>query len=63
MLFRSWELCERILREIETFVGAAAQHDDMTMILLKVNELASAAGLSGVTVDRDISLASARSGA
>ena len=30
------ELRERILREIEAFVGAADQHDDMTMILLKV---------------------------
>ena len=32
------ELRERILREIEAFVGAADQHDDMTMILLKVEE-------------------------
>ena len=32
----SSELRERILREIEAFVGAADQHDDMTMILLKV---------------------------
>ena len=32
----SGELRERILREIEAFVGAADQHDDMTMILLKV---------------------------
>ena len=30
------ELRERILREIEAFVGSADQHDDMTMILLKV---------------------------
>ncbi len=30
------ELRERILREIAAFVGEAAQHDDMTMILLKV---------------------------
>ena len=30
------ELRERILREIEAFVGGADQHDDMTMILLKV---------------------------
>ncbi|MDE3155252.1 MAG: PP2C family protein-serine/threonine phosphatase [Acidobacteriota bacterium] len=34
----SEELRERILREIEAFVGTAAQHDDMTMILLKVEE-------------------------
>lgn len=33
------ELRERILREIEAFVGAAPQHDDMTMILLKVEGL------------------------
>jgi len=32
------ELRERILREIEAFVGAADQHDDMTMILMKVDE-------------------------
>jgi len=31
------ELRERILREIDAFVGGAAQHDDMTMILLKVD--------------------------
>ncbi len=33
----SSELRERILREIEAFVGGADQHDDMTMILLKVD--------------------------
>ena len=32
------ELRERILREIRAFVGAASQHDDMTMLLLKVEE-------------------------
>jgi sigma-B regulation protein RsbU (phosphoserine phosphatase) len=32
----SGELRERILREIEVFVGSADQHDDMTMILIKV---------------------------
>ncbi len=31
------ELRERILREIKSFVGDAPQHDDMTMILLKVD--------------------------
>ena len=30
------ELRERILREIEAFVGSADQHDDMTMILMKI---------------------------
>jgi sigma-B regulation protein RsbU (phosphoserine phosphatase) len=32
------DLRERILREIESFVGSADQHDDMTMILIKVEE-------------------------
>ncbi len=31
------ELRERILREIDAFVGGAPQHDDMTMILVKVD--------------------------
>ena len=30
------ELRERMLREIAAFVGGAPQHDDMTMILLKI---------------------------
>jgi serine phosphatase RsbU (regulator of sigma subunit) len=33
----SGELRERIMREIEAFVGSADQHDDMTMILIKVD--------------------------
>jgi sigma-B regulation protein RsbU (phosphoserine phosphatase) len=33
----SGELRERILREIEAFVGSADQHDDMTMILMKID--------------------------
>jgi phosphoserine phosphatase RsbU/P len=32
------ELRERILREVEAFVGEADPHDDMTMILLKVED-------------------------
>ena len=32
----SADLRERILREIESFVGGADQHDDMTMILMKI---------------------------
>ena len=32
----SEELRERVLREVEAFVGDAPQHDDMTMILLRV---------------------------
>jgi phosphoserine phosphatase RsbU/P len=39
---RSDELRERVLREISAFVGDAPQHDDMTMILLKVEEVAEA---------------------
>jgi sigma-B regulation protein RsbU (phosphoserine phosphatase) len=39
----SGELRERILREIEAFVGGADQHDDMTMILLKVDRMIVAA--------------------
>jgi serine phosphatase RsbU (regulator of sigma subunit) len=35
----SEELRERVLREIAAFVGDAPQHDDMTMILLKVDEI------------------------
>src|SRR4051812_22324545 len=38
----STELRERVLREIAAFVGDAPQHDDMTMILLKVDELSEA---------------------
>jgi sigma-B regulation protein RsbU (phosphoserine phosphatase) len=38
----SGELRERILREIESFVGPADQHDDMTMILMKVEHAAAA---------------------
>ena len=36
------ELRERVLREIAAFVGDAPQHDDMTMILLKVDEVSEA---------------------
>jgi sigma-B regulation protein RsbU (phosphoserine phosphatase) len=51
------ELRERVLRDIESFVGGAPQHDDMTMILLKVDptfesDLAAAgevAAVAGVT--------------
>jgi sigma-B regulation protein RsbU (phosphoserine phosphatase) len=31
------DLQERILSEVHTFAGDAAQHDDMTMVLLKIN--------------------------
>jgi len=36
------QLRERILREIESFVGLADQHDDMTMILIKVEDAGAA---------------------
>jgi phosphoserine phosphatase RsbU/P len=39
----SGELRERILREIESFVGTADQHDDMTMILMKVEHVVTKA--------------------
>lgn len=35
----SEELRERVLREVRAFIDGAPQHDDMTMILLKVEEL------------------------
>src|SRR5256712_833361 len=37
------QLRERVLREIAAFVGDAPQHDDMTMILLKVDDEVAAA--------------------
>jgi sigma-B regulation protein RsbU (phosphoserine phosphatase) len=39
----SEELRERILREVEAFVGEADPHDDMTMILLKVEDATGSA--------------------
>jgi phosphoserine phosphatase RsbU/P len=39
------ELRERILREVQAFVAGAPQHDDMTMILLKVDETLSPAAI------------------
>jgi len=40
------ELRERVLREIASFVGDAPQHDDMTMILLKIENLAAGASIA-----------------
>ncbi len=37
-------LHERILRDVDSFVGSAAQHDDMTMVLLHIDEVGSADG-------------------
>jgi hypothetical protein len=58
----SEELRERMLREIGAFVGDAPQHDDMTMILIKVDEAAPAidaertrgAGLRLAAPDREL---------
>lgn len=47
----SADLRERILREVESFVDGADQHDDMTMIVLKVLDLDAS------TVDADARLA------
>ncbi|HEY3380869.1 MAG TPA: SpoIIE family protein phosphatase [Vicinamibacterales bacterium] len=41
------ELRERVLREIESFVAGAAQHDDMTMILLKIDDFVADAIKTG----------------
>ena len=47
------ELRERILREIEAFRAGAPQHDDMTMILLKVEEFVRGRSRRrGSTMDR-----------
>ena len=40
---QSEELRERIVREVESFVDGSEQHDDMTMVLLKIEEGAPAA--------------------
>jgi sigma-B regulation protein RsbU (phosphoserine phosphatase) len=45
------ELRERILREIEAFVGDAPQHDDMTMILLRIDELTGTARRTAPAVE------------
>ena len=51
----SAELRERVLREIEAFVGAAPQHDDMTMILLKIGELDAITDERGAAVSSQLS--------
>jgi sigma-B regulation protein RsbU (phosphoserine phosphatase) len=38
------ELRERILREIRVFVGDAGLHDDLTLVLLKVENVAAPGG-------------------
>jgi serine phosphatase RsbU (regulator of sigma subunit) len=50
----SGELRERILREIEAFVGEADQHDDMTMILMKIQDVAAVHDASAVQDASDL---------
>jgi serine phosphatase RsbU (regulator of sigma subunit) len=47
------ELRERILREIRAFVGDAGLHDDLTLVLLKVDNVGGPDGppLRGAGVD------------
>ena len=45
------QLRERILREIAAFVGDAPQHDDMTMILLRIGDVGSAAREPGALAE------------
>jgi sigma-B regulation protein RsbU (phosphoserine phosphatase) len=50
------ELRERVLRDVEAFAGGAPQHDDMTMILLKVDTVTAPEHLHhGGTEERRIS--------
>ncbi len=48
-------LGERVLREVEAFVGAADPHDDLTMIVLKVEAVGRGAGelACGARADRE----------
>ena len=45
-------LRDRIVQAIETFVGTADQHDDMTMVLLRIDAIGAAAG-----TDADVAVA------
>jgi serine phosphatase RsbU (regulator of sigma subunit) len=45
------ELRERVLREIDAFVGAAPPHDDMTMIILKVEGLPAPVAFKAETAE------------
>jgi serine phosphatase RsbU (regulator of sigma subunit) len=51
------ELRERVLREISAFVGDAPQHDDMTMILLKVDEVHQRESARGMNSLKDEAIA------
>jgi hypothetical protein len=41
------ELRERILREIRAFVGSAGRHDDLTFVVLKIDDDVSTAAVGG----------------
>jgi len=45
------ELRERVLQEIAGFVGDTPQHDDMTLILLKIEHVAAVPGPRPVTAE------------
>jgi sigma-B regulation protein RsbU (phosphoserine phosphatase) len=45
------ELRERVLREVAAFVGGAPQHDDMTMILLRIGDIGEGRGHDAAAVD------------
>jgi serine phosphatase RsbU (regulator of sigma subunit) len=45
------QLRERVLREIEAFVGRAPQHDDMTMILLRIEDVPATATVNAELAD------------
>ena len=56
----SEQLRERVLREVRAFVAGAPQHDDMTMILWKGEELPQAATGLTITADEAVELAEIR---
>jgi uncharacterized Rossmann fold enzyme len=51
------ELRERVLREVQAFVGDAPQHDDITLVLLKLDEVVAAADSAVTTIDAQAALA------
>jgi sigma-B regulation protein RsbU (phosphoserine phosphatase) len=57
-------LRERVLDEIAQFVGAAPQHDDMTMILLKIEDVGAITAITTETASLDkLGMPRARRGA
>jgi sigma-B regulation protein RsbU (phosphoserine phosphatase) len=45
------ELRERVLRDVESFVGGSPQHDDMTMILVKIEDFPAWPAVSAVEAE------------